>query len=52
MENEAREHLNLAQYNFNRMAVIDEEGEGGNQAQRGASGVGGPARRSTRGVND
>jgi hypothetical protein len=26
MENEAREHLNLAQYNFNRMAVIDEEG--------------------------
>jgi len=26
MENEAREHLNLAHYNFNRMAVIDEEG--------------------------
>ena len=26
MENEAREHLKLAQYNFNRMAVIDEEG--------------------------
>lgn len=25
MENEAREHLNLAHYNFNRMAVIDEE---------------------------
>ena len=25
MENEAREHLNLANYNFNRMAVIDEE---------------------------
>ena len=30
MENEAREHLNLAQYNFNRMAVIDEEGQDGN----------------------
>jgi hypothetical protein len=27
MENEAREHLNLAQYNFNRMAIIDEEEE-------------------------
>ena len=27
MENEAREHLNLAHYNFNRMAVIDEEGQ-------------------------
>lgn len=26
MENEAREHLNLALYNFNKMAVIDEEG--------------------------
>ena len=26
MESEAREHLNLAQYNFNKMAVIDEEG--------------------------
>jgi hypothetical protein len=26
MENEAREHLNLAHYNFNRMTVIDEEG--------------------------
>jgi hypothetical protein len=25
MENDAREHLNLAHYNFNRMAVIDEE---------------------------
>lgn len=25
MESEAREHLNLALYNFNRMAVIDEE---------------------------
>jgi len=25
MENEAREHLNLAHYNFNRMAVIHEE---------------------------
>jgi hypothetical protein len=25
MENEVREHLNLALYNFNRMAVIDEE---------------------------
>ena len=28
MENDVREHLNLAHYNFNRMAVIDEE-EGG-----------------------
>jgi len=27
MENDAREHLNLANYNFNRMAVIDEEGQ-------------------------
>jgi len=27
MENDPREHLNLAQYNFNRMAVIDEEGQ-------------------------
>ena len=26
MENDVREHLNLAHYNFNRMAVIDEEG--------------------------
>jgi hypothetical protein len=26
MESEVREHLNLAQYNFNKMAVIDEEG--------------------------
>jgi hypothetical protein len=26
METEAREHLNLALYDFNRMAVIDEEG--------------------------
>ena len=25
MENDAREHLNLANYNFNRMAVIDED---------------------------
>ena len=25
METEAREHLNLANYNFNKMAVIDEE---------------------------
>ena len=25
METEAREHLNLAHYNFNKMAVIDEE---------------------------
>jgi hypothetical protein len=25
MENEAREHLNLAHYNFNRMAIIHEE---------------------------
>ena len=47
MVNEAREHLNLAQYNFNRMAVIDEEGEAGKQGHRG-----GAARRSTRGAND
>jgi len=26
MENDVREHLNLAHYNFNRMAIIDEEG--------------------------
>jgi len=25
MENEPRENMNLAQYNFNRMDVIDEE---------------------------
>ena len=25
MESEAREHLNLANYNFNKMTVIDEE---------------------------
>ncbi len=36
MENEAREHLNLAQYNFNRMAVIDEEGIDGGVAQGNA----------------
>lgn len=50
MENEAREHLNLAQYNFNRMAVISEEGEPGYQG--GSNRGGGAARRSTRGVND
>lgn len=38
MENEAREHLNLAQYNFNRMAVIDEEGAEGHGAQGNAQG--------------
>ena len=27
MECEAREHLNLAHYNFNHMAVIDEEAQ-------------------------
>lgn len=32
METEAREHLNLALYNFNKMAVIDEEGIENNQA--------------------
>jgi hypothetical protein len=32
MESEAREHLNLAHYNFNRMAVIDEEGIENNNA--------------------
>jgi hypothetical protein len=31
METEAREHLNLALYNFNKMAVIDEEGIENNQ---------------------
>ena len=45
MEVEARENLNLAQYNFNRMAVISEEGEAGHRG-------GEAARRSTRGVND
>lgn len=34
MENEAREHLNLAHYNFNRMAVIDEEGIESNNHRR------------------
>ena len=33
METEAREHLNLALYNFNKMAVIDEEGIENNQVQ-------------------
>jgi len=33
MENEAREHLNLAHYNFNRMAVIDEEGNENNEKE-------------------
>lgn len=47
MENEPRENMNLAQYNFNRMDVIYEEGEA-NHGHRG----GGAARRSTRGVND
>lgn len=31
METEAREHLNLALYNFNKMTVIDEEGIENNQ---------------------
>jgi hypothetical protein len=31
MESEAREHLNLALYNFNKMTVIDEEGIENNQ---------------------
>ena len=56
MENDPRENLNLAQYNFNRMDVIDEEGEAGHD-HRGERGGGergerGGARRSTRGVND
>lgn len=48
MEIEARENLNLAQYNFNRMAVISEEGEGNHRERP----EGNAARRSTRGVND
>ena len=39
MENEAREHLNLAQYNFNRMAVIDEEGIDGGVAPNAQGGT-------------
>lgn len=39
MENEAREHLNLAQYNFNRMAVIDEEGIDGGVAPNAQGGM-------------
>ena len=39
MENEVREHLNLAHYNFNRMAVIDEEGVESGQNRRGGRGV-------------
>ncbi len=38
MENEVREHLNLAHYNFNRMAVIDEEGVESGQNRRGGRG--------------
>jgi len=38
MESEAREHLNLAQYNFNKMAVIDEEGLESAQNRRGTRG--------------
>ena len=39
MENEAREHLNLAHYNFNRMAVIDEEGnENNNEKEQSKQG--------------
>lgn len=38
MESEAREHLNLAQYNFNKMAVIDEEGVESTQNRRGTRG--------------
>ena len=34
MEDEAREHLNLAHYNFNRMAVIDEEGIENNEPDK------------------
>lgn len=49
MENEPRENMNLAQYNFNRMDVIDEE-EVAQHGQRDRGG--GAARRSTRGVND
>jgi hypothetical protein len=43
METEAREHLNLAHYNFNRMAVIDEEGIEGTNA---------PSQGKSRGAND
>lgn len=38
MESEAREHLNLAQYNFNKMAVIDEEGAESSHNIRGTRG--------------
>lgn len=38
METEAREHLNLAQYNFNKMAVIDEEGAESTHNRKGTRG--------------
>ena len=38
METEAREHLNLAQYNFNNMPVIDEEGAESSHNRRGTRG--------------
>jgi hypothetical protein len=38
METEAREHLNLAQYNFNNMAVIDEEGAESAHNRKGTRG--------------
>ena len=41
MECEAREHLNLAHYNFNHMAVIDEEAQdNGAQSQGRSRGAG------------
>jgi len=46
MENDAREHLNLAQYNFNRMAVIDEEGHDITTMSGNAQGYDGPNRTS------
>ena len=37
MESEAREHLNLAHYNFNKMAVIEEVVDEQTKEQRGRS---------------
>ena len=37
MESEVRDNLNLAHYNFNRMAVIDEEANEPSKEQRGRS---------------
>lgn len=57
MESEAREHLNLAQYNFNKMAVIDEEGIESAINKRGTRGndqlmSAGQDRRATNGMHN